>query len=58
MSYEIGPFDIVDVEVVEERATSGASGDGSPLGVLSAYCLGMDRCPDQVDASVEASTGG
>lgn len=58
MAYEVGPFNLVTVEVAEETAPSNQSGDNHQLGVLTAYCLGMTRCPDEVNASVQRSVGG
>jgi hypothetical protein len=58
-TYMIGPFALETVEVIEDRATSTASGDTQPQGVVTAYCVGdMPKCPDEVNASVEQSTGG
>lgn len=58
MTYEVGSLGLVSVEVREDRAPSTASTDNDSLGVLTAYCVGMTRCPDEVDESIEQSTGG
>ncbi|MGB6162786.1 MAG: hypothetical protein WBF75_09475 [Pseudonocardiaceae bacterium] len=57
MTYEIAGLGLLSVEVLEDRQPSTASPDSDALGVLTAYCVGMTRCPDEVDESIEQSTG-
>ena len=46
---------LVKVEVIEDRSPSTASPDEEELGVLTAYCVGVTRCPDEVNESIEES---
>jgi hypothetical protein len=55
--YQVGGVGLIAVEVIESRSPSNEPGDQEGLGVVTAYCRGMDRCPDEVDRSIEQSTG-
>lgn len=56
MRYEIAGVGLIAVEVIEDRSPSNAAPDAFSLGVVTAYCVGMTRCPDEVDQSIELST--
>ncbi|WP_156993559.1 hypothetical protein [Pseudonocardia acaciae] len=49
---------IMRVRVVEEPRPEPESGDTESLGVLTAFCEGVDRCPDSVNETIEASFEG
>jgi hypothetical protein len=56
LRFEVAGLGLVAVEVIEDRSPSTASPDRQGLGVLTAYCVGMTRCPDEVNESIEQST--
>jgi hypothetical protein len=56
LRFEVAGLGLVAVEVLEDRNPSTAAPDGQELGVLTAYCKGMTRCPDEVNTSIEQST--
>jgi len=52
LRYEARGFPLVAVEVIEDRTSSTAAPDKQALGVLTAYCRGLERCPDWVNESL------
>lgn len=50
--FEVGGAPLIAVEVLEDRNASAEAPDRAALGVLTAYCKGVDRCPDWVNQSI------
>lgn len=42
--------------MIEQREPHEDFDDGDGLGVVTAICLGMNRCPDGINESIAAST--
>jgi hypothetical protein len=52
LRYELADKQLIAVEVIEERGPSESAPDKDPLGVVTAYCKDLPRCPDGVDQSL------
>lgn len=52
LRYEVGGVGLVAVEVYEQRTPDDAFRDGDGLGVVTAFCVGLDRCPDGINESL------
>jgi hypothetical protein len=52
LRYEVGGVGIVAVEVYEQRAPHEDFVDGDGAGVITAFCVGLDRCPEGINESI------
>jgi hypothetical protein len=52
LEFRVADVGLIAVEVIEDRNPSTAAPDNYALGVVTAYCKGLDRCPDEVNATI------
>lgn len=45
----VGVVELIVIGDQNRRTRAGESPDGLPVGVITAYCAGMFRCPDEVN---------
>jgi hypothetical protein len=55
LRYQFGSHTVLSIEVYEQREPHEDFDDGDGLGVVTAFCVGMERCPEGINESIAAS---